>query len=76
MSVKFQQDTIRTSTTGVRPENLVPQNLAPRNLGPQGLPPQGQQAQAQAQAHGLVHEIGERLTGGDTPTGYLAVCRI
>lgn len=24
--------------------------------------------------HEIAHEIGERLTGGDTVTGYLAVC--
>jgi hypothetical protein len=50
MSVKFQQDTIRT-TTGVRPEDLAPH------------------------AHDLAHKVGERLTGGNTHTGYLAVCR-
>jgi hypothetical protein len=47
MSVKFQQETIRT--TGVKPEDLTPKDLA--------------------------HKVGERLTGGDTHTGYLAVCR-
>ncbi|RAO69622.1 uncharacterized protein BHQ10_005634 [Talaromyces amestolkiae] len=44
MSVKFQQETIRT--TGVKPEDLTPKDLA--------------------------HKVGERLTGGDTHTGYLA----
>lgn len=48
MSVKFQQETIRT--TGVKPEDLRPKDLA--------------------------HKVGERLTGGDTHTGYLAVCRV
>jgi hypothetical protein len=48
MSVKFQQETIRT--TGVKPEDLTPKDLA--------------------------HKVGERLTGGDTQTGYLAVCRV
>lgn len=48
MSVKFQQETIRT--TGVKPEDLTPKDL--------------------------VHKVGERLTGGDTHTGYLAVCRV
>jgi hypothetical protein len=26
--------------------------------------------------HELAHKVGERLTGGDTAQGYLAVCRI
>lgn len=43
MSVKFQQETVRT--TGIRPA-----------------------------AKELAHEVGERLTGGKTQTGYLAVC--
>jgi hypothetical protein len=25
--------------------------------------------------HELAHKVGERLTGGDTPQGYLAVCQ-
>jgi regulator of extracellular matrix RemA (YlzA/DUF370 family) len=40
MSVKFEQETVRTS--GVQPETIA-------------------------------HKLGERLTGGDTQTGYLAV---
>lgn len=44
MSVKFQQETVRT-TSGIRPA-----------------------------AKELAHEVGERLTGGKTQTGYLAVC--
>ena len=24
--------------------------------------------------HGLVHKLGEKLTGGNTASGYLAVC--
>lgn len=44
MSVKFQQETVRTS--GGKSEDVV---------------------------HDLAHKVGERLTGGKTQSGYLAV---
>jgi hypothetical protein len=44
MSVKFQQETVRT--TKGKSEDL---------------------------AHDLAHKVGERLTGGKTQSGYLAV---
>ena len=72
MSVKFEKESIRE--TG--PSTALPRDL-PRDL-PNGTPRGGVEgARGQHERgfkHEIAHELGEKITGGESTQGYLAVC--